>query len=80
MSKSLVVVVLALLVLTSAMGLKALVTQPGVIANTTAPMPPTPWANTTAPMPPTPWANTTAPMPPTPWANTTAPMPPTPWN
>ncbi len=81
MSKSLVVVVLALLVLTSAMGLKALATQPGVMANTSAPMPPTPWllANTSAPMPPTPWANTSAPMPPTPWANTSAPMPPTPW-
>ncbi len=70
MSKWLVVVVLALLVLTSAMGLKALAThQPSVMANTSAPMPPTPWlqANTSAPMPPTPWANTSAPMPPTPW-------------
>ena len=79
MSKWLVVVVLALLVLTSAMGLKALSTP--ALANTTAPVPPTPWmlANTTAPVPPTPWMNTTAPVPPTPWANTTAPVPPTPW-
>jgi hypothetical protein len=79
MSKLLVVVVLALLVLTSAMGLKAL--SGPTLANTTAPVPPTPWmlANTTAPVPPTPWMNTTAPVPPTPWANTTAPVPPTPW-
>jgi len=64
MNRWLMVVVLVLLVLTSAMGLNAL-------ANTGAPMPPTPWsvANTGAPMPPTPWlaANTGAPMPPTPW-------------
>ena len=69
MNRWMVVALLVLLVLTSAMGLKALTTQ--TLANTTAPMPPTPWlvANTTAPMPPTPWlvANTTAPMPPTPW-------------
>lgn len=54
MSRWLVVVVLALLVLTSAMGLKVLVTH-SRMANTSAPMPITPWANTSAPMPITPW-------------------------
>jgi hypothetical protein len=62
MNRWMLVVVLVLLVLTSAMGLQAL-------ANSTGPMPPTPWlaANSTGPMPPTPWANSTGPMPPTPW-------------
>lgn len=54
MSRWLVVAVLALLVITSAMGLKALVTH-SRMANTSAPMPITPWANTSAPMPITPW-------------------------
>ena len=68
MNKWLMVVVLVLLVLTSAMGLNALSTHP-TQANTGSPMPPTPWlaANTGSPMPPTPWANTGSPMPPTPW-------------
>jgi hypothetical protein len=70
MSRWLVVAVLVLLVLTSAMGLKAVATH-SLLANTGAPMPITPWltANTGAPMPITPWmvANTGAPMPITPW-------------
>ena len=68
MSRWLVVAVLVLLVLTSAMGLKAL-TAHSISASTTAPMPPSPWlsASTTAPMPPSPWRSTTAPMPPSPW-------------
>jgi hypothetical protein len=68
MNRWLMVVVLVLLVLTSAVGLNALAAH-STLANTGAPMPPTPWlvANTGAPMPPTPWANTGAPMPPTPW-------------
>lgn len=77
MSKWLVVTVLALVVLTSAMGLKTVVSA----HNTPGPMPPTPWfaMNTPGPMPPTPWVvNTPGPMPPTPW-NTPGPMPPTPW-
>ncbi len=80
MCKWSVAVALALLMFTSAMGLKAITAQP-VLANTSSPMPPTPWANTSSPMPPTPWllANTSSPMPPTPWANTSSPMPPTPW-
>ena len=50
MSKWSFVGVLVLLVLTSAIGVQAL-------ANTTGPMPPSPWlsANTTGPMPPSPW-------------------------
>jgi hypothetical protein len=74
MSKWSFVGVLVLLVLTSAIGVQAL-------ANTTGPMPPSPWlsANTTGPMPPSPWMNTTGPMPPSPWMNTTGPMPPSPW-
>ncbi len=51
MSKWLVVTVLALVVLTSAMGLKTVVSA----HNTPGPMPPTPWfaMNTPGPMPPT---------------------------
>jgi hypothetical protein len=73
---------LGMLVLTGAMGLKTVVTTHGdssvLMANGTAPIPPTPWKNGTAPIPPTPWKNGTAPIPPTPW-NGTAPIPPTPW-
>ena len=61
-------IVLAMLVLTGAMGLKTVVTTHGdssvLIANGTAPVPPTPWKNGTAPVPPTPWKNGTAPVPP----------------
>jgi hypothetical protein len=68
MSKWSLVAVLVLLVLTSAMGLNALTTQT-TLANTTGPVPPSPWlaANTTGPVPPSPWANTTGPVPPSPW-------------
>lgn len=56
MNKWLIVVVLALLALTSAMTLKA-VTGHQTLAMTTAPVPPSPWlvAMTTAPVPPSPW-------------------------
>ena len=51
-------IVLAMLVLTGAMGLKTVVTTHAdssvLVANGTAPIPPTPW-NGTAPIPPTPW-------------------------
>jgi hypothetical protein len=63
MSKWTVVAVLALVVLTGAMGLKASFNTPG-------PMPPSPWfaVNTPGPMPPSPWVvNTPGPMPPSPW-------------
>lgn len=54
MSKWLLVAVLGLLTLTSAIGLKNLVTHSRV-ASTTAPVPDTPWASTTCPVPDTPW-------------------------
>jgi hypothetical protein len=82
MSRISTAVLLAMLVLAGAMGLKTVVTAHGdgsvLMANGTAPVPPTPWRNGTAPVPPTPWKNGTAPVPPTPW-NGTAPVPPTPW-
>ncbi|MGA2811842.1 MAG: hypothetical protein ABSG16_10620 [Candidatus Acidiferrum sp.] len=71
MSRKLAVVCLAMLVLVGAMGLKTAVAAHGdgsvIMANGTAPLPPTPWKNGTAPLPPTPWKNGTAPLPPTPW-------------
>lgn len=68
MSKWLAVAVLALLVLTSAMGLKAVTTH-ALAANTGAPPPPAGWlvANTGAPPPPAGWLNTGAPPPPAGW-------------
>ncbi|MGC2671658.1 MAG: hypothetical protein WA299_07315 [Candidatus Acidiferrum sp.] len=71
MSKKLVVVLLVMLVLVGAMGLKTLVTAHAdgsvIMANGTAPNPPTPYRNGTAPNPPTPYKNGTAPNPPTPY-------------
>ena len=70
MSRTLNAAFLAMLVLAGAMGIKTVVASHGdssvMIANGTAPVPPTPWKNGTAPVPPTPW-NGTAPVPPTPW-------------
>ena len=84
-------IVLAMLVLTGAMGLKTVVTTHGdssvLIANGTAPVPPLPPAfskNGTAPVPPLPPTvakNGTAPVPPLPpmvAKNGTAPVPPLP--
>jgi hypothetical protein len=71
MSRKLAVISLAMLVLVGAMSLKTVVAAHSdgsvVMANGTAPLPPTPWKNGTAPLPPTPWKNGTAPLPPTPW-------------
>jgi len=72
MNKWLMVVVLVLLVLASAIGLRNLAANGNPeVANTPGPVPPTPWilANTPGPVPPTPWivANTPGPVPPTPW-------------
>ena len=59
MSRKLTVVLLAMLVLVGAMGLKTVVVTHGdgslVMANGSAPLPPTPWKNGSAPLPPTPW-------------------------
>jgi len=71
MSRKLTVVLLALLVLVGAMSLKTVVVAHGdgsvIMANGSAPLPPTPWKNGSAPLPPTPWKNGSAPLPPTPW-------------
>jgi hypothetical protein len=68
-----VVVLLVLLVLVGAMGLRnAVVTNAGIspvlLAGGGAPAPPTPWFGGGAPAPPTPWAGGGAPAPPTPWS------------
>ncbi len=70
MNKWLTVVVLVLLVLASAMGLRNLVAKdaPVVVANGGAPVPPAPWMNGGAPVPPAPWMNGGAPVPPAPWS------------
>lgn len=71
MSRKLMVVLLAMLVLVGAMSLKTVATTHGdgsvIMANGGAPAPPTPWKNGGAPAPPTPWKNGGAPAPPTPW-------------
>jgi hypothetical protein len=71
MSRKLAVVFLAMLVLVGAMSLKTVVVTHGdgsvIMANGSAPLPPTPWKNGSAPLPPTPWKNGSAPLPPTPW-------------
>ncbi len=59
MSRKLTVVLLAMLVLVGAMSLKTVVVAHGdgsvIMANGSAPLPPTPWKNGSAPLPPTPW-------------------------
>ncbi|HET9802313.1 MAG TPA: hypothetical protein VFP96_03690 [Candidatus Acidoferrum sp.] len=71
MSRKLTVVLLAMMVLVGAMSLKTVVTAHDsgavIMANGSAPVPPTPWKNGSAPVPPTPWKNGSAPVPPTPW-------------
>jgi len=67
------IAVLVLLVLVAAMTIQQFVFQAGAtVANTSGPVPPTPWlmANTSGPVPPTPWQsqNTSGPVPPTPWS------------
>ena len=60
MSKQLAVVALAMLVLVGAMGLKSAVTSHDsgavIMANGSAPTPPSPWKNGSAPTPPSPWS------------------------
>jgi len=71
MQKWLTVVLLAMLVLAGAMGLRNLDTPragPVMVASGSAPVPPTPWMSGSAPVPPTPWMSGSAPVPPTPWA------------
>ena len=72
MCKWLTVVVLVLLVLAGAMGLRNLVTAkasgPVVLANGAGPIPPSPWMNGAGPIPPSPWSNGAGPIPPSPWS------------
>jgi len=71
MSRKLTVVLLAMMILVGAMSLKTVVAAQDngavIMANGSAPVPPTPWKNGSAPVPPTPWKNGSAPVPPTPW-------------
>ncbi len=71
MSRKLVVVLLAMLVLVGAMSLKTVAVAHGdgsvIMANGGAPAPPIPWKNGGAPAPPIPWKNGGAPAPPIPW-------------
>jgi hypothetical protein len=70
MSRKLTVVLLVMLILTGAMGLKTIVTSHNggvMMANGSAPVPPSPWKNGSAPVPPSPWKNGSAPVPPSPW-------------
>lgn len=72
MNRWLAVVVIVLLVLASAVGLRNVVNAKGqtpvVMANGSGPIPPTPWSNGSGPIPPTPWSNGSGPIPPTPWS------------
>ena len=78
------VVALAMLVLVGAMGLKSAVTSHDsgavIMANGSAPTPPTPWKNGSAPTPPSPFRNGGAPTPPSPFRNGGAPTPPSPFS
>jgi hypothetical protein len=90
MNRWLTVILLVLVVLVGAMGLRNLVvhaqpavangmSSPVLMAGTSAPVPPDPWSGTSAPVPPDPWSGTSAPVPPDPWNGTSAPVPPDPW-
>ena len=71
MQKWLTVVLLAMLVLAGAMGLRNVVTAragPVTMASGSAPVPPTPWMTGGASISPAPWTSGSAPVPPTPWA------------
>jgi len=71
MSRKLTILLLAMLVLVGAMGLKTVVMAHSdgavMMANGGAPVPPVPWKNGGAPVPPVPWKNGGAPVPPVPW-------------
>jgi hypothetical protein len=71
MSRKLTVILLVLLILTGAMGLKTIVTSHAngtvLMANGSAPVPPSPFRNGSAPVPPSPFRNGSAPVPPSPF-------------
>ena len=82
MNRWVTVVVLVMLVLAGAMGLRNLATAkaPAVLtANGSGPIPPSPWMNGSGPIPPSPWMNGSGPIPPSPWMNGSGPIPPSPW-
>lgn len=71
MSRRLIVLLLAMLVLVGAMSLKTLVVTHGdgsvIMANGSAPAPPVPWKNGGTPAAQVLWKNGSAPAPPVPW-------------
>lgn len=71
MSRKLTVILLVMLILTGAMGLKTIVTSHAdgtvMTANAAGPAPPVPWKNAAGPAPPVPWKNAAGPAPPVPW-------------
>jgi hypothetical protein len=71
MSRKLTALLLAMLVVVGAMGLKTIVTAHGdgsvLVANGPAPAPPVPYRNGPAPAPPVPYKNGPAPAPPVPY-------------
>jgi hypothetical protein len=71
MSRRLTALLLAMLVLVGAMGLKTAVAAhtdgTALMANGSAPVPPMPYKNGSAPVPPMPYKNGSAPVPPMPY-------------
>jgi hypothetical protein len=71
MSRKLTALLLAMLILAGAMGLKTVVAAHSdgsvMMANGSAPFPPVPYKNGSAPFPPVPYRNGSAPFPPVPY-------------
>jgi hypothetical protein len=71
MSRKLAVILLVMLVLTGAMGLKAIVATHAngavMMANGAGPVPPSPFKNGAGPVPPSPFKNGAGPVPPSPF-------------
>jgi hypothetical protein len=71
MSRKLTVILLVMVILTGAMGLKAVVTSHSngtvMIAAGGGPVPPSPWKAGGGPVPPSPWKAGGGPVPPSPW-------------
>jgi len=72
MSKWLSVVVLVMLILVGAMGLRGIVMSrsqaPVLLAVAGGPVPPSPWHVAGGPVPPSPWRVAGGPVPPSPWS------------
>lgn len=72
MNRFLAIVVVVMLVLVGAMGLRTAAVahsgnSPVMMANGGGPVPPQPWKNGGGPVPPQPWKNGGGPVPPQPW-------------